>query len=199
MTLPKAALPLLLLATMGTAHTGTIEQAYILAQPLMQVKDGNIEGCGYRLVAFANGAENQKSKLIIDTSFNLYRGGLTLLKGGAAQVTRAQGNEVKSVTQPIESFWLKTQGNRATTPLGGKYVPAENKGYLLYGVTLEALVPLLRAVVEAEPLTIGVRLRGTGVDRIYTGPVDISKQDAEEGSKCFSELTQDMKPRIEGE
>lgn len=121
----------------SVAQAGTVEQAVILADPQMQVKDGLLQGCGYRLKS-APKQLGSKSTVILDSSVNLYASGMTLLKGGAIEVEAKNGApDGVAKNKPIQSFWLKVQSEKATVPRGGKVIAAETKGYLLYGISLD--------------------------------------------------------------
>lgn len=150
----------------GTAQAGTVEQAIILADPQLQVKDGAIRGCGFRLKSMVQSNPPLPAVVVLDTSFNLYSDGLALVKGGAVQVAVSDDNRTLPKNRPIESFWIKQQGAKATKPEGGKVTAAETKGYLIYSVRGVAVMGLFAAVWEKTPLTVGVRLKGEPVDRI---------------------------------
>lgn len=176
------------------AQAGTVEQAFIMAEPQMQVKDGEVQGCGYRLTAMPNSYAESSSVLVIDTSFNIYASaGIALLKGGALQVPVKGGTPGKGTNKPIESFWLKATSAKPTAALNGKVIPAETKGYLLYGVTLDSVVSLFGAVIEGSAITIGMRLKGESIDYIYAGVVQLSDQDKEQGAQCVTDLQRQLK------
>lgn len=171
---------------------GTVEQATIVADPQMQVKDGAVQGCGYRLKGIPKSLVGQASVLVLDTSFNLYSSGLGLLKGGALQIQIRDGKAGPTTTKQIESFWLKAQSERPTTPLNGKVLPADTKGYLLYGETIESIGKLFAGIAERTPVAIGVRIKGESVDRIYSGVVQVSDQDKDHGDQCLGDLIRQL-------
>ena len=189
--LPNLTFLLVALAS-AAAHSGTIEQATILADPQMQVKGGAVDGCGYRLKSIPQGISGLKSALLLDSSFNLYASGLALVKGGAVQVEIANGAPSRPLNKPIQSFWLKVQSENATVPTG-KVIQAETKGYLLYRISPTAAIQLFDAAWSKTPITIGMRLRGEGIDRIYTGTVKLSESDTVEGQRCVDELLKQVK------
>jgi hypothetical protein len=176
---------------------GTIEQATILADPQMQVDKGAIKGCGYRLKSMPASLAGATSTVVLDTSFNLYSSGLALLKGGAVFVPLRTGNPGQPVNRPIASFWIKAQGNKPTTPLQGKVMPAETSGYLLYGESMTAVGVLFNAVWDQEPITVGMRLKGEAIDRIYSGRVVLSEPDGLQGKQCMHELLNQMQSEAE--
>lgn len=178
----------------AVAQAGTIEQALILADPQMQVKDGAIRGCGYRLKGMPKDISTAKSVVLLDTSFNLFSPGVGLLKGGATQVTLKGGTPVN---RPIESFWIRAQGERPTPPPKTEVKPAETKGYLLYVVPMEATLHLFAAVREQTPLMIGMRIKGEGIDRIYAGTVEVSDKDQAQVGECMGELIKQMEHDLE--
>ena len=181
------------------AQSGTVEQAVILADPQMQVKDGFIQGCGYRLKSIPKQL-GPNSVVILDSSFNLYATGMPLLTGGAIEAGVKNGApDGTTKNKPVQSFWLKVQSAKATVPRGGKMIPAETAGYLLYSTSLDEVMQLFEAVQLKTPITIGMRLRGEGLDRIHTGTVEMSEQDGSEGRQCLTELLKLMTDNLETE
>lgn len=163
----------------------------------MQVKDGVIQGCGYRLKSIPQDLKGLTSVFILDTSFNIYSEGLVLLKGGAVRFPVIAGALGQATNRPIESFWMKAQGEGPTKALNGKVMPAETQGYLLYGESISAGAKLYGSVAERTPLTIGVRVKGEGIDRIYTGVAQLSDQDQAQGSECLAELVKRLEAELE--
>lgn len=185
--------------TGSAAQAGTVEQAFIFADPQMQVKDGAIRGCGYRLKGMPNDIATAKSVVLLDASFNLFSGAVGLLKGGATQVTLNNGVAGTPVNRPIESFWIMAQGERPTPPPKTEVTEAETKGYLLYVVPMDATLPLFAAVREQTPLMIGMRIKGEGIDHIYAGTVQVSDKDQAQVSECMGELIKQMDRDLEAE
>ena len=174
-------------------QAGTIEQAVLLAEPQMQIKAGAVDGCGFRIKGMPQGSAGTGSVVMFDTSFNLYATGMSLLKGGAVQVSMRQGKAGPPVNRPIQSFWFMAPDRKPTTPMGGKFVAAETPGYLLYGVPVDALVGLFGAVMESSTLTVGVRIKGESIDRIYAGAVNASDADKQQSHQCMDQLLKRMR------
>lgn len=171
------------------ASADTIEQAQLAAQPQMNVKDGVVLGCGYRITAVPKNTSRSTPVVVMDTSINLFRG-VVMLKGGAVKFVARSGQPGvgEPVVQPIETFWLKVPNVRPTRAREGKIMPAENNGYLIYGETADVLVGLLSAVWNREALTIGVRIKGETNDRIYTGVAELSDADIQQVRQCIQEV-----------
>lgn len=68
-TNPKYWGTLCIASAMSTASGGTVEQAFILADPQMQVRDGAVQGCGYRLKAIPQSFDGRSPVLALDASF----------------------------------------------------------------------------------------------------------------------------------
>jgi hypothetical protein len=180
----------------GSVYAGTIEQATIVAEPQMQVKNGVVEGCGYRLKAIPKSLQTNRQPVLLDASFNVYvNGPFGLVKGGAVQVENMSGKLGKPVNRPIESFWIKAQGARPTTP-SEKKMPSETKGYLLYGVSVADAMRLFQSVLELEPMTIGMRLKGESVDRIYSGVAITENSSNAEIRRCISDLADTLRSNL---
>lgn len=188
----RAALFFLAVGCSALAEAGTVEEATFIASAQMQVKEGNIEGCGYRLVGIPKDAQTSRSTVLLDVSFNLYSNGLALMKSGAVQTNVKSGTPDQSTNRPIESFWLKTQGEKPSKPLSGKFTQAETKGYLLYGVEVQQVMPYFEAVFEKRQFTLGVRIKGQSIDLIYSGAAVVSDADHAQGSQCLGELAARM-------
>lgn len=182
----------------GASEAGTVESARIFADSQMQVKEGAIQGCGYRLKAIPSTFGNSSSVVVLDTSFNFYSTGLSLLKGGALQFRIEGGTTGQRVNRPILSFWLKAQAEKPTVALNGKVLQAEDKGYLLYGVTAESVMGLFGAVWNKLPITIGMRIKGEPIDRIYSGTIEHTDGDGAQVRQCMDELVKQMKQEPEG-
>jgi len=171
---------------------GTVEQATVIAEPQMQIKDGAIQGCGYRLKSIPQSLVGLTSVIVLDTSFNIYAEGMVLLKGGAVRIDVKAGAPGKAENRQIASFWMKAQGEKPTKALNGKVIPGETQGYLLYGESIAAVAKLFDSVADGTPLTIGVRVKGEGIDRIYSGIAQLSEQDRAQGAQCLDELVKQI-------
>lgn len=191
-----SALCVILLAT-STATAGTVEQATLVAEPQMQIKDGEILGCGYRLKSIPKSFDGLPSVIVLDTAFNIYAQGLALLKGGAVRVVVKAGAPGQTTNRQIESFWMKAPSEKPTRSLNGKVMPAETQGYLLYGESFGAVAKLFDAVADGTPLTVGARIKGEGVDRIYSGVAQLSDQDRNQGAQCLNDLVKQMEADLE--
>lgn len=183
----------------GSVYAGTIELATIVADPQMQVKNGVVEGCGYRLKAIPKSLETNRQPVLLDASFNVYANGpFGLVKGGAVQVENMSGKLGKPVNRPIESFWIKAQGARPTSS-SEKKIPSETKGYLLNGISVTDVMRLFQSVLELEPLTIGMRLKGESVDRIYSGVAITEDSGNAEIRRCIADLVDTLRSGLSEE
>jgi len=182
-----------------SVYAGTIEQATIVAEPQMQVKNGLVEGCGYRLKAIPKSFQTNRQPVLLDASFNVYvNGPFGLVKGGAVQVENMSGKVGKPVNRPIESFWIKAQGARPTTPKEKK-IPSDTKGYLLYEVSVADVMRMFQSVLELEPLTLGMRLKGESVDRIYSGVAITENSSNAEIRRCIADLADTLRSSLSEE
>lgn len=184
---------------LASATAGTVEQAVIVAEPQMQVKDGAVEGCGMRLKSMPIDTTGLTSALVIDMSFNIYRSGMALLKGGAVRIPLREASRGQVSNAPIDSFWMKIQSSRPTKPLHGHVMPAENPGYLLYGEALDEVVKLFDGLADRTPLTLGVRLKAEGIDRIYAGVAQLSDADRAQHAQCLGDLIRQMETDLKTE
>lgn len=191
----RAALVAGLSAASLAAGAGTVEQAHMQGSVAINVANGDLKGCTYRSVsvALADG-----SNLFLDVSFGLHDRGFALVKGGALRATRFGANAPKPEVLRIDSFWLKASGAAPTKPLGGKVLPSESPpGYLMYGIELSSLIDLLSVPSGAQPLLVGVRLRGRDLDVIHSGRLQLSAHDMEQGAACFAELIDRIRAKVD--
>jgi hypothetical protein len=176
----------------SAVSAGMVEQAIILAEPVMQVKDGSVHGCGFRLKAFPKAFAEQSSFVALDASFNLYSPGLGIVKGGALRIVVKDGH-FQSTNRQTESFWLKVEGEKPTTAADGKvHQSPDSIGYLIYAVSTDAITRLFAGMPTGALITIGVRVKGEPIDRIYTGPVQLSDPDRKQGGQCLADLIKEM-------
>ncbi len=80
--------------------------------------------------------------------------------------------------------------------MGGKVLPAEAKGYLLYGAPIESITDLFEAVWTNAPITVGVRLKGESINRIYAGAAQVSDADDQQGHECMGQLASQMQKEL---
>jgi len=192
---------LTLLTVIGSdAYAGTVEQAYVTADPQMQVKKGAIQGCGYRLMSIPMSAvPGQGDVVMLDASFNVYSNALSLLKAGVVRMKSKNGAVGQTINMPLEGFWLKVPDKKPTSPLNDKYVTAETPGYMLAGTDITYVMALFDAVWNAKPITVGVRVRGEPIDRIYVGVPQLSAEDRAQGQQCVDHLVDQMQTETDKE
>ncbi|MFG6412473.1 hypothetical protein ACG02S_01025 [Roseateles sp. DC23W] len=183
----------------GTAHAGTVYQSAIVASPQMQVRDGQTDGCGFQLKSLPTSLAGEKSAVVLDVSLNLYSSYLALMKGGAVELGVSGGKPMARKALPITAFWLKASGGRATVPRENKVIPGEDPGYLLYGADFALVAELFYAVIEGKQLSLGVKVKGESVERIYVGVPQIEDAEKNQSHQCMTELPERMKALIKEE
>lgn len=92
---------------------------------------------------------------------------------------------------------MKAQGKNPTAPNGGKFLPAESKGHLLYGVPVMSVMDLFEAVWAKVPVTVGARIKGESIDQIYVGTAQVSEADAQQAHECMWQLVDEMKKAVD--
>lgn len=179
----------------SVADAGTVEQAQIIAEPQMMVSNGSVNGCGILLRSIVMRGDAEGGFTSFDSSFNVYADGFAMMKGGAKEGSSRNGTVTHS-TRQVESFWLKAQGQPPTRPISNKVLPAQDKGYLLYGIEHSAAAGLFDAVLGRQSLVIGVRLKGEPVDRMHAGIARISDADHAQVLQCFGDLSKRMREEL---
>lgn len=174
-----------------SAFAGMILPARISGQPLQYMKDGRIHGCGIRLVGIVEPTDPSRIEGF-DVSLNLYDSGIALIKGGGFLTTAAgmtSGHKNLGGRKP-DSLWLKAPGSKATEPISGEVLPAEDPlEAVMYGTSdFDAVRALWEAIMGATPLQVGIRFPQEPVDRIYQGVASLNNTELAQIRDCFSEL-----------
>ena len=74
---------------------------------------------------------------------------------------------VQPAKRQIECLWMKAQAEKPTRPLNGKAMPEETKGHFLSSESIGVVAKLFNGVAERMPTTVGVQLKGEGIDHIW--------------------------------
>jgi hypothetical protein len=179
------------MAMASPAVGGSVEEALLQGSVTMNVSNGEVKGCTYRIVSLAlSGADPSAGLMALDTSFGLHGAGFGMVKGGALRSEKVAGKPVRTQVARIESFWIKAPGAPATKPINGKVLQSDSPvGYVMYGIDLAVLNSLIDAAVDGKPLLVGVRLKGGQLDIIHSGVLQLSPHDQKQAANCFEELT----------
>ncbi len=100
------------------SFSGIVEQLEFEGQPIVSLKNGDVNGCGFRI--FGSKLVTKNSKVLgIDVSFNFFLDGLAMVKGGLRDIDVRNVNATMLADAiPIKSFWIKAKNNKATHPRG---------------------------------------------------------------------------------
>lgn len=192
--LPGRRVVMLLAALLcGAANAGAIYQSAIVVSPQMQIREGEVDGCGFQLKSWPTNLRGVKAPVILDVSLNLYSGFYAGMKGGAFLLDMASGTPSTTKVLPISSFWLKAVGEKATTPTEGKVMQANDPGYLLYRSDFGHISDLFYAVLEGKQLSLGVHVKGEPVERIYVGVPSMEDAEREQSNQCMVELLERLR------
>ena len=173
---------------------GMVEQIELIAQPLVNVKQGDITGCGYRLIGSKINTSVGKKSNAIDLSFNLYIEGVAAVKGGLLEFDVKSLQENKSPKPiAIKNFWVKSKGAKATHPINNQIIKSQSPvGYLLYTTEVENVVPLFGAVYSREQVMIGYRHANEDFDRVFNGVITLTAAEEGQIQDCVNELLSNM-------
>lgn len=162
-------------------------EARIEGQPLIYLKDGNIEGCGVRLFAFQLDPVGSAGTGW-DVSFNFWTNGLATAKGLAYDI---DVRELKAGKKPknarLERFWIKAPNVSATQPRENRIFPGDDAGSIMYAIGLDTAIDLLKATFAKETLTVSIRRAGERTERLYFGIPSLSDAEREQLMNCVSE------------
>lgn len=181
----------------GTAYAGTVYQSAIVVSPQMQMREAEVDGCGFQLKSLPTNLAGEKGAVMLDVSLNLYSGFYAGMKGGASQIGMTGGSPSNRKALPISSFWLKAEGTKATIPRNGKVMPADDPGYLLYVSDFGRVADLFYAVLEGKQLSLGVHIKGETVERIYVGVPSMQDVERAQSNQCMVELLERVKALLQ--
>jgi hypothetical protein len=174
----------------GISNAGPIEQVTFVAQPQIEIENGQIVGCGWRLMSVPNVTNQRNKSYAVDVSFYMINIEFALVKGGILEVDAKTLNTNKIPTAlHAKSFWIKSQSANATSPLDGIYKKATTPiNYLLYATEFDPVTPLFNSVVEDNKIWVGFKLANEDIERIFSGNVKVTPADAGDMYRCLSEF-----------
>lgn len=165
----------------------------LLGQPLRYMTDGNVSGCGLRVLG---GQPTRGTRLWrwFDVSVNMFSDGTGAVKItsqdlNAADVEKGRTGPPKLV--PIRSGWLKAPGQPATIPLDGKQRTAADGVSLLYPAEPERVFAVILGAAFGDTISVGLRRPTDTNETIYTGKVELSAQESDELAQCIKELVRE--------
>jgi hypothetical protein len=168
----------LVLAGAASAQPGP---ALMEAQPVLHVRDGQVQGCGLRLTG---GEPGKQASSWFDVSFNVFRRGLGLAQSIAYEIRRSEyEGDSRPKQVPVQSTWLKVSDG--TARLGEN---TERRDTLVYMLLMEDVLALFEAVANGDPVTLGIKRWGQRADAVYTGAPHLSDDSRDRMSTCLAEL-----------
>jgi hypothetical protein len=186
----KLFLLLALVICSGISNAGPVEQVTFVAQPQIEIENGQIVGCGWRLMSIPNVTDRKTKSYAVDVSFYLVNIEFALVKGGILEVDAKtlQTNKFPTALN-AKSFWIKSQTANATSPLDGVYKKTNAPiNYLLYATEFDPVTPLFNSVVQDNKIWVGFKLVNEDMERIFSGNVRVTSADAGDMSKCLSDF-----------
>jgi hypothetical protein len=177
------------------AFAGIVEQVQFEAQPAVYLKNGEINGCGYRILG-SNFSSNKSAKSYgIDFSFNAYSEGVGIVKGGLREFKVENANDIKPLqVLKIQNLWIKTKDSKATNPIGNIFSKNINPpNYILYEADVSIVFNLIFSVFGSNEIMVGYRLDGEDIDRIFNGKVKLMDSEVKQIKDCMAELIKNSK------
>jgi hypothetical protein len=187
------------LCTAG-ASAATLMPAMLGGQVQQFAENGKINGCGVTLFGVE---QNQSGRaLVFNGSVVLFNSGAALVKGRVSEVDSKRlssptfgPTDLKTLLS--KNFWMKAPLASATTPLGAGIQKSEDKGYVLYGASLDAAFPIVQAVLDGEKIQIGFLTAGNKSEQVMFGVVSISDDEKEQLTICLRELISSKRKNAE--
>lgn len=174
----------------NVAAGGIVEPANFEGQPVVSLKSGNINGCGFRIVGAKIDLNSLKKSFGIDFSFNFYDSGIGIVKGGIRELKLNNKKEVDmGQAIPIKTFWIKAKSQKATNPIGQIISKGINPtNYLLYESDPESIANLFNSISKKDEIMVGYRFSNEDIDRIFNGKVEITDGEITQVENCMQEL-----------
>jgi hypothetical protein len=167
------------------AHAQVAEEANLTGQPLMYMKNGQVDGCGVRLIGIVV-ASNLKKAEAIDGSVNVTMDGYGTVKGLSYDMIPGKAMERRNI--PIERFWLKAPGSEATHPRDGQFHKTDDVGGRMYIVSVDAALQVLIAAVTDKTINVGLKRTPELRERIYFGRVEMTQGEKDQVLSCLDDL-----------
>jgi len=183
----RVAALVLLLAIALPLRAQNVLQVRIEGQPLVYVKAGKVTGCGVRMYG---GSETGMPGMMkwFDVSANFNVSGPSLVKALAYDISLkdvASGKSMKNA--PVKAAWLKADGADGTSPVGGRVVPSDDKGGILYAADDELVAQILIASLKGRTVMVGIRRSDENRERIYAGVPELSDDDKTRLAQCMQD------------
>lgn len=194
-TIGNFALIAILMLSQVPATAGTVQPSIILGNTQMHVRDGRVTACGMRFAAFPKDAASSANVTYMDTSFMMHREGFVLVKGGLVGAKYRNGEFSNTDAKKITNFWLMPDGSPPTKPDEGKLIDAESKNYLLYKISSDYFLTLVRTALDGKKLVMGGRVRGEHLDQIFGGVVNTDEADKQQIIDCVRALADGLDGR----
>jgi hypothetical protein len=158
---------------------------YFDTQALIYSQYGAVNGCGVRLMGIAETFDQT-----VDMSVTLSRrerGVFGIIKAVSFDLTVRPGQDPLLTAVPVRNGWMRPQDGKASSPLG-EISKGEDRGSILYSIAPDNAAALLGAILRKEEFLTGVAREGSAFERVYRGPIKLSDRDADQISRCMSEL-----------
>lgn len=190
------------LTMISNGYAGTVHEALMRGQVQQFTDKGVVSACGLVIAAVEQGAASATKLHIFNGSYMLadFRGGM--VKGRAAvtsgkSVASGALDEGSIRVEATNFVWLKARGKRATALIEGQKIHKANEpGYIMYLTDLEALLELTSAVIDGEPIQIGMQMAKMNHEVILSGTVLLSKNELEQLTQCMTEWADVQKAKF---
>lgn len=173
----------------STAHAQNMLAAEMTGQPLQYMRDGEISGCGLRIIAGRplGGGRFEISEI----SVNFYATGATLLKAIAYDTTPINASAgALPATVKVTDAWIKAEGSKAATPIG-KSVTGDDKNTLMFATDMDSALAVLAAQNQGKTVQLSVRRTGSSHDSILFGKVTLEPSERQQLAQCLKALGDD--------
>lgn len=179
----------------ANAVSGIVEQVSFQAQPLISLQNGNINGCGVRLISSKLSTVGNQKSYAIDVSFNFYTSLTSIVKGGLLEFdAKTISNNKDFNPVQIKMFWIKSSTNKATHPISNKISTSESPlGYIFYETELDSVLHMFNNVIDKNQFMVGFRRKSENIDRIFSGKVSLDDSEIKQIQDCTSELFSNIK------
>ncbi|MGE0278513.1 MAG: hypothetical protein AB7R40_24210 [Nitrospiraceae bacterium] len=163
---------------------GILYVRHFETQALFYSQQGVVSGCGVRLMGVAEDL-NQ----VVDASVNISnREGrlFGVLKFLSYDLAMRQG-EPNLRPVAVSSGWLRPREGDPVVP-ATEAAKGDDQVSVIYGLNAEDAADLLLAAAQRQHFLVAVTREVSNFERVYSGPVQMSKRDHDEIGGCLDEL-----------
>ena len=172
------------LASASSVIAQTLEQAYVLAEPLQYAKRGQFRGCGVNIKLLQDNQATSRDYVTVSVNFFIEDPNVALVKTALSKATIGLATATKP--QALVSSWVRIKGTNPLLPQ--KSMQGEDQA-LLTIVELPEAIDFVAVVMQgAEEVQLGFKQPGLKHERIFYGVPVVEQESRKLFAACLGEL-----------